>query len=127
MNFGIDCPKTVDKALLLGKENVNTLCNNSIAKKMKNIQVAFNIQEKEEPMHVGHQFIKCHINFDVKMEDIHLKARMVAVGHMTETPPNITYTSVMSCDMVRTALTIVELHNLSVKTVYIMNTYITSP
>jgi len=38
--------------------------------------------------------------FDVKM-DFTRKARLVAGGHMTETPSSITYSSVVSRDSVR--------------------------
>ena len=50
----------------------------------------------------GHQEIKCHIIFDVKM-DFTRKARFVAGGHMTETPPSITYSSVVSRESVKIA------------------------
>ena len=57
--------------------------------------------------------------FDVKIEDLRWKARMVAGGHMTNTPKTITYASVVSCEMVRMS----ALHDLSVQTLDIMNIY----
>ena len=53
--------------------------------------------------------------FDIKMnENFRRKARMVAGGHMTETPTSITYSSVVSCDSVRILLTIAALNGLDV-------------
>ncbi len=40
--FGIECPKTVEDALELDKQNVNTMWANAIAKEMKNVKAAFN-------------------------------------------------------------------------------------
>ena len=65
--------------------------------------------------------------FNVKMEDLREKARMVAGGHMTNTPPNIMYASVVSREEARIALTIAALHDLSVNSAEIMNTYIKEP
>ena len=124
MNFGIECQKTVDQDLALDKKNSNTLWADAITKYMKNIRVAFDIREKGDPPPVGHQFIKFHMIFDVKMEDLRRKERMVDGGHMTDTPPTITYVRVVSCDTVRIDLTMAMLHNRSVKNVDIMNTYI---
>ena len=65
--------------------------------------------------------------FDVKMEDFCCKARLVAGGHATKTPVTETYTSVVSHETVRIALTIDALNDLEVKMGNIMNAYITAP
>ena len=127
MKFGIECPKTVEEALALDSKNGNTLWADAITKEMKNVRVAFNIGEKGDSPPVGHQFIKCHMIFDVKMEDLRRKARMVAGGHMTDVPPTITYASVVSRETVRIALMMAALHDLNVKTADIMNAYIKAP
>ena len=67
INFGIECPKMFDQALALDKKNSNILWANAIAKDMKNIPVAFNIQEKGDPLPIGNQFIKCHMILDLKI------------------------------------------------------------
>ena len=67
MKFGIYFPKTVDKDLDLDKKNGNTLRDDATTKEMKNVRVAFNIQEKGDPLPVGHQFIKCHMILDLKI------------------------------------------------------------
>ena len=64
---------------------------------------------------VGYQEIKCHIIWDVKLgENFRRKARLVAGGHVTETPSSITYSSVVSRDSVRIALTIAALNGLDI-------------
>ena len=105
----------------------NKLWVDAITKEMKNVRVAFDIREKGDSPPVGHQFIKCHMIFDVKMEDLRRKARMVAGGHMTDVPPTITYASVVSRETVRIALMMAALHDLNVKTADIMNAYIKAP
>jgi hypothetical protein len=49
---------------------------------------------------------------------------MVAGGHMTATPPTMTYASVVSRDTVRIALTMVAIHDLEVKAADIQNAYL---
>ena len=75
----------------------------------------------------GYQFMKCHMIFDIKMgENFRRKARMVAGGHMTETPAILTYSSVVSRDSVRIALTIAALNDLKVLSCDIQNAYLTA-
>ena len=61
------------------------------------------------------------------MEDLRRKARLVAGGHMTDTPDTLTYASVVSRDTVRLALTIAALNDLEVKVGDVLNAYITAP
>ena len=70
--------------------------------------------------------MRCHMIFDVKFgENFRRKARLVAGGHMTDTPNTLTYSSVVSCDSVRIALTIAALNELSVMACDIQNAYST--
>ena len=52
---------------------------------------------------------------------------MVAGGHMTASPSSITYSSVVSRDSVRIALTIAALNGLSILGCDIQNAYLTAP
>ena len=71
--------------------------------------------------------MRCHIIFDVKMEDFRWKARLVAGGHMTDAPPTITFASVVLRKTVRIAVTLPRLNDLEVKVSDIENAYITAP
>jgi Reverse transcriptase (RNA-dependent DNA polymerase) len=76
----------------------------------------------------GYQQIKCHLIFDIKMgENFRRKARFVAGGHTTDVPDSIiTYSSVVSRDSVRIALTIAGLNGLQVMACDIQNAYLTA-
>ena len=63
---------------------------------------------------IGHQFLQCHMVFDIKMEDFRRKARLVAGNHMTETPDNITYASIVSREACRKAMIISPLNDLRI-------------
>ena len=65
--------------------------------------------------------------FDVNMEDFLRKARLVAGGHKTKAPPTITYSSVVSHETVRLALTVASLNDLEAKAGDVLNAYITTP
>ena len=91
--FGIRLPKSVEEALRIDEENGNTLWRDAIEKEMRKAKVSYSAILDATPQDVrsnkcdalrGHQEIKCHIIFDVKM-DFTRKARFVAGGHMTET------------------------------------------
>jgi len=59
---------------------------------MKNVRIAFEEFEGDvSAITPGYQEIRCHMIFDIKMgETFRRKARMVADGHRTETPPALT-------------------------------------
>ncbi|KAL7474388.1 hypothetical protein ACHAW6_000363 [Cyclotella cf. meneghiniana] len=63
---------------------------------MKNAQVDFDILPDGVVPPPDHQYMKCHMIFDIKMEDFCRKAWLVARGHMTKAPATLTYASVMS-------------------------------
>ena len=77
---------------------------------------------------IGYQQIKCHLIFDVKMgQNFRRKAQFVAGGHTTEVPDSIiTYSSVVSRDSVRIALTIAALNGLQIMACDIQNAYLTA-
>ena len=96
-------------------------------KEMSNTKVAFKILNDGEMVSRDHQFVRCHIIWDVKMEDFRRKARLVAGGHMTTAPAAITYASVVSRESVRIALTLAALNGLEVQVGDVENAYITAP
>ena len=126
--FGIRIPKSVEEAKEVDNQNGNTLWWDAICKEMCNVRPAFEVFEgTKNQLPIGYQFMKCHMIFDVKFgENFRRKARLVAGGHMTETPATLTYLSVVSRDSVRIALTIAALNDLQVMSCDIQNAYLTA-
>ena len=75
-------PTTVAKALELDKKNDDNHWSDGISSDMNNVRVAFDILPYGQNAPIGHQFLKYHMMFDVKMEDFCRKAQYVAGGHM---------------------------------------------
>ena len=73
-------------------------------------------EDRKKTLHrVQYQQIKCRVIFDVKPgENFRRKARLVAGGNTTATPAALPYSSVVSRESVRTALTIAVLNSLKV-------------
>jgi hypothetical protein len=63
------------------------------------------------------------MNFEVKM-DFTRKARFVAGGHMTDPPPFLTYSTVVSRDSVRIGFLLAALNNLDLVSIDIGNAYL---
>ena len=94
---------------------------------MKNVRPAFEVYEGLEKDLVGYQKIKVHIIFDIKLgENFRRKSRLVAGGHLTDTLSSLTYSSVVSRDSVRIALTVAALNGLNVLACDIQNAYLTA-
>jgi hypothetical protein len=130
--FGIRVPKSISEALQLDRENGNRLWEDAIKKEMGKAKVAYTPVAGCTPEQVranqvdklrGHQEIKCHIIFDIKM-DFTRKARFVAGGHMTETPNSLTYSSVVSRESVKLAFLIAALNGLDIMSCDIGNAYL---
>ena len=126
--FGIRIPKSVEEAKKIDEQNGDTLWWDAIWKEMRNVWPAFEVFEGQvENIPKDYQFMRCHMIFDVKFrENFRRKARLVAGGHMTDTPNTLIYSSVVSRDPVRIALTIAALNDLSVMACNIQNAYLTS-
>ena len=126
--FGIRLPHTVQEALSIDKENGDTFWWDALCKEMKNVRVAFEEYDGNIDDLVGYKKLDCHMIFDIKMgENFRRKARLVADGHKTATPATITYSSVVSRDSVRIALTIAALNDLKILACDILNAYLTAP
>jgi hypothetical protein len=67
-----------------------------VRKEINNVRIAFKIINGEESVPPTYQEIRCHMMFDVKMEDFRCKARFVAGGHTIDTTHAMTYASVVS-------------------------------
>ena len=124
--FGIELPKNVDEAMAIDRKHGNDFWKKAIEKEMKNVMTAFDFLNEGENAPIGYQQIKLHMIFDIKM-DFTRKARLVAGGHMTDTPASLTYSSVVSRESVRIALLLAALNGLDVKTCDIGNAYLNAP
>ena len=72
--YGIEIPKTVQRALEIDKETGTTYWADAIKKEMNNNAKAFRILGPDATTPVGHTFIKCHMVFDVKQGTLQRKA-----------------------------------------------------
>ncbi len=80
---------------------------------MKNVQMAFDpLDNGIQPPNEYH-FLTCYMIFDLKMEDFHQKAQLVAFEHMTDVLATVTYASVVSREIIRIALTMAVLNVLT--------------
>jgi hypothetical protein len=104
MKFGIKVPTLVDHAVKIDKRNGNTLWADAITKEMKDVHIAFKCLNPGKCAPLDYRWIKCHMMFDIKIEDFRRKARMVAGGRMTGSPTIMTYASVVSRETIRIAL-----------------------
>jgi hypothetical protein len=75
--FGVQIPKSVDKALQINKLMGTKNWENALKKEMSKVSVVYNVQDNAMPEDIqkgkvpdlkGFQEIKCHIVFDEKMD-----------------------------------------------------------
>eukprot|EP00804_Cyclotella_cryptica_P025829 CCRYP_002699-RA/>CCRYP_002699-RA protein AED:0.25 eAED:0.20 QI:0/-1/0/1/-1/1/1/0/678 len=67
--YGIEIPKSVEEAYTIDKASGTTFWRDAIEMEMTNVCVAFDILVDGAAPPPDHQFIRCHMIFDVKMED----------------------------------------------------------
>jgi hypothetical protein len=125
--FGIEVPKSWDDCVRLDKDNDNTLWQDAVMKEMKNVRIAFKILNEDDAIPPTYQEIRCHVIFDVNMEDFWHNARFVAGGHTTYKPHAMTYASVLSRGPVKIALALAALNDFNVKMADMENAYLTAP
>ena len=95
---------------------------------MTAVRVAFKTLNKGGQTPPGYKYMQCHIIFEIKLDGFRRKARLVGASCMVKyTPAVVTYTSVVSRETVRIALTIAALNNLEVKASDAMNAFLTAP
>jgi hypothetical protein len=123
--FGVELPKTVAEALRIDARTGTRLWQDAIEKEMKNVMPAFEFVE-DDVVPTFYKHIDCHMIFDIKM-DLTRKARFVAGGHQTDPPRESTYSSVVTRDSVRIALTIAALNDLQVLSADVQNAYLNAP
>ena len=126
--YGIRIPKTVKEAYKIDQENNNHLWRDALKLEMKGVRAAFEIFDgKKEDLPNHYQKINCHVTWDVKLgENFRRKAILVTGGHVTIVQSHMIYSSVVSRDSVRIALTIAALNELIVLACNIKNAYLTA-
>ena len=118
--FGVRVPRNVNEALILDKENGNTLWKDAIKKEMTKIiefQV-FKTPAAGKPP-IGYKKIPCHMIFDVKHD-----GRFVAGGHLTLDPGEDSYSGAIAPDAVRLGMFAAAHNGLQVVAADIGNAYL---
>ena len=127
IKFGIRVPQTVNETMRHDENNGNRLWRDGISKDINEVMIAIKVlDEGDNPPHT-YQEIRCHMIFDINMEDFWRKTRYVAGGHATVAHPTLTYVIVVLLESARIALMLAALNDLEVKTSDIQNEYLTAP
>jgi ribosomal protein L31E len=121
--YGIKIPKSIEEALKIDKRMGTDFWWKVIEKEMRNVQVAFDIQE-DGKVPVNYTQIECHMVFDIKLDTLVRKARFVAGGHKTGLPKDSMYSSVVLRDMVRLFFLIVALNDVNILTCNVQDVYV---
>ena len=124
--FGIEVLKTVAEAIDLDENNGNTLWQDAIVKDMVNVRAKLKILAEGGKPPPRYQKFRCHMMFDIKMEDFRRNLRLVAGGHVTKPPDTIMYARVLLKEIF-VSLTVADLNNLQVRESDIQNTFIQAP
>jgi len=128
--FSIEVPKSVEEAYEIDRSTGTSHWTRALEKEMTNVRVAFEKLDNvsQDQMRTGKikpGYSYCSTHIDIKMDGAFTrKARLVADGHKTEPPASVTYSSVVSRDSVRIALTIASLNSLHLSACDIGNAYL---
>ena len=103
---GFEVPKNPLDAIRIDNENGNRRWQDSMALELSQIQdyKTFRDLGKGVPGPEGYKKIQVHFVFDVKHDGRH-KSRLVAGGHLTDTPVDSVYSGVVSLRSLRLVLT----------------------
>jgi hypothetical protein len=121
--FGIEVPRTVQRAYEIDKQTGTDIWAKAIEKEMLHARPAFEVLEPGKNAPIGSKWIPSHMIFEVKM-DFTRKARFVAGGHWTAPPASLTYSSVVARDSVRLCFLIAALNDLELLAADIGNAYL---
>ena len=125
--YGFEVPQNYADCVRIDKENKDTVWQDAVKAEMKTVRPAFEIHPGDPKELIGYQFIGVQFVFDIKLgESFRRKARLVALGNRTKTPPTLTYSSVVSRDSVRIALTVAGLNELDILVCDIEGAYLTA-
>jgi hypothetical protein len=127
--YGIRVPRNHKEAMALDKENGNTLWGDAEHTELSSIQSfhAFKDRGHKDTAKIprGFKKITVHMVYAVKHDGRH-KARLVAGGHLTDTPVDSVYSSVVSLKGVRMTIFAAELNGLDIWSTDVGNAYLES-
>ena len=122
---GFQVPRNHAEAMELDRANGNTMWKDAEVTELSQIHEYKSFIDKGIGFDPGHEFkkIRVHMVYAVKHDGRH-KARLVAGGHLTETPIDSVYSSVVSLRGIRILAFLGELNNLKVWSTDIGNAYL---
>ena len=125
--FGVEVPRNHNEAMALDKKNGNDYWAKAEAleiAQLKSYETFEDLGHKNTATRPeGHKRISLHFVYAVKHDGRH-KARAVAGGHMTETPVESTYASVVSLRGIRMVTFLAELNGLEIWQTDVGNAYL---
>jgi hypothetical protein len=122
---GFQVPRNHAEAMKLDEDNKNTMWQEAERTELNQIDEYNSFLDKGEGYRPdsSHKEIKVHMVYAVKHDGRH-KARLVAGGHLTETPVDSAYSSVVSLRGIRILAFLGELNNLKVWSTDIGNAHL---
>ena len=125
--YGVRVPNNYHQAMQLDKENGNTKWADCTKLELDQIDEYETLLDKGTDWHPPKEYkkIKVHLVYAVKHDGRH-KARLVADGHLTATPVESVYSSVVSLRGVRILTFLSELNGLDLWATDIGNAYLES-
>ena len=123
--FGYEVPKSPEHALQIDKANGNTKWEDSMALEMTQLKDYDTFRDRGygDKRPPGYKRIKAHWVFAIKHDGRH-KSRLVAGGHLTDTPVENVYSGVVSLCNLWIMLFVAELNKLEVWGADIGNAYL---
>jgi len=113
--FGLEVPKPNDvrRALKIDEETSTSHWRDALRKEAMTVLPALKILNRNERIPPGYKYIEFLTVFDIKM-DLTRKARICARGDQIDTPPNVTYTSVVTRESIRIGFMFASLNELNI-------------
>ena len=125
--FGVRVPRNHNEAMELDRLNKNNYWAEAEALEISQLQSYETFEDLGHKDNAsrpeGHKRISLHFVYAVKHDGRH-KARAVAGGHMTETPVESTYASVVSLRGIRMVIFLAELNRLQIWQTDVGNAYL---
>ena len=123
--FGHKIPRSTPEAIRFDEENKNTFWQDAMALEMAQLQEfkTFTDLGKDAKPPPDHLKIRVHFVFAVKHDGRH-KARLVADGHLTDTPLDSVYSGVVSLRSLRIVIFLAELNDLELYGADVSNAYL---